>query len=875
MTVSENNRPVAHYDSAIDGFQRGDILPLINDNNNPIPYADKTDIKVTIGDQPAQLNIEYEINNVHPDSVTLLVDVPPQTVVTIYRETVLDQQAEFPQNSKFQSEKMNEALDKICMQQQDQQEAIDRAIKMSNTLVDVSNPVIPDPAEGAVFIWEKDEDEETYHMENYPVVQEIEDFKETVDTEVAEIAAEVAQANTTADNALTTAQSAASDASAAVGTANAASVTANDAKTIAESAANNAVIAVNTAAQANNTANQAQETAVSADAKADSAVATANAADTKADQALTAADEANTKATQALTTANNADANATEALTTANIAIEDSNRALGTAGAASLNAEEALNTANLAYDTANAASTKVDEFEQDIEVVKEAAARIEEIQEVVEEASAAAAAATEAANNATEAAEGATEAATTAIGTAQSAETKADNALTTAQGVDGKATQAMSDAAQALSIANQAQEGVDYLDEKVREIELSKVPNVTLRGELTVSQGQVSGFSTVSYMQFPFVLDLTNTAFQIDFCFTTATDVQTQQNILDSYFGIALAIANGKGLMAISSNGTSWNIGSIAGTMDIQSNTTYYARLTWDGLQYKTFLSTDGVVYTQDMVLVGAVRPYPRTIFIGGCDQVETGHAPHPFLGTINMNKAYMYLNGQLYWQGMDDVGLDTRADLSLSNLDEVGEARFTAKQDALISGTNIKTINNESILGSGNFDVSSIEPLSQEEYDRRKEAGELEEGKYYSTPSDVSLEILSTLYPVGSLYITTNNTCPLQSLGIGTWILEATDRVLQGAGSRGAVGTTIDESLPNITGQIAGGPTRYTTTAPETIGAFSSSIVSTAKQGASGTAYRMYESITLNASDSCPTYQDGAPVQQNAYLINVYRRIS
>lgn len=246
---------------------------------------------------------------------------------------------------------------------------------------------------------------------------------------------------------------------------------------------------------------------------------------------------------------------------------------------------------------------------------------------------------------------------------------------------------------------------IDAVKEKVKEIELSKFPNATIIGEPTIQQGQVSGFSTMSYLQFPFILDLHEKAFQIDMCFTTATNVQTQQNILDSRFGIALAIQNGKGVMAISSNGTNWNIGSTTGTMTLQSNTTYYARLTWDRLQYKTFLSTDGVNYIQDMVLVGAIRPFPTTIYIGGCDQVETGHTPHPFLGTINLNKASLSVMGNVIWQGMDDAGLATRADISLDNLDAAGQAKFDAKQNKLIAGENItidETTNTISATGGG-----------------------------------------------------------------------------------------------------------------------------------------------------------------------------
>ena len=60
-------------------------------------------------------------------------------------------------------------------------------------------------------------------------------------------------------------------------------------------------------------------------------------------------------------------------------------------------------------------------------------------------------------------------------------------------------------------------------------------------------------------------------------------------------------------------------------------------------------------------------------------------------------------------------VGLASRANVSLNNLDEVGETRFSdiydnidTKQDTLVSGTNIKTVNGNSLLGSGNLSVSA-----------------------------------------------------------------------------------------------------------------------------------------------------------------------
>lgn len=56
--------------------------------------------------------------------------------------------------------------------------------------------------------------------------------------------------------------------------------------------------------------------------------------------------------------------------------------------------------------------------------------------------------------------------------------------------------------------------------------------------------------------------------------------------------------------------------------------------------------------------------------------------------------------------QRIVDSIVDNAADKDLSNLTEEGQAKFDAKQAKLVSGTNIKTINGVSILGSGNFEL-------------------------------------------------------------------------------------------------------------------------------------------------------------------------
>lgn len=124
--------------------------------------------------------------------------------------------------------------------------------------------------------------------------------------------------------------------------------------------------------------------------------------------------------------------------------------------------------------------------------------------------------------------------------------------------------------------------------------------------------------------------------------------------------------------------------------------------------------------------------------------------------------------------------------------------------------------------------------------------------------------QLLDVIYPVGSIYITTTTTCPLEALGVGTWELVAEDRVLQGAGTRGAVGTTLEESLPNLKSNSNNILVTNTATGLVKYNADWS--------GTNGTTYPFFIG-DFDASRSSSTYQDGAPVQPDAYLVNIFRR--
>ena len=323
MTVSENINPKVILEGP---FDNGAEL-VFN-----FPYADPEHIKVKEDDTLLTYNVDYEVLS---HSIEGPTPVLSQVVklkkavtgnVTIYRVTPIDQQAEFPQAQKFNSGKLNEALDKICMQQQEQQEAIDRSLKITNSLVGKFDMMLPTPSANDVLRW----DVTGSKLENY----DIKEFEAGVQAQI--------------DIIEDTANAAAANASDAVSTANAATVVANSASSTASTAATNASAAVSTANEASTTANAASAVASAASTTATNAKSTADTAAAKVDQfgeSIDAVIEAAGKINdleEGITTATSAATTATNAANTASAAAESATSAAATATAKAEEVSQAL-----------------------------------------------------------------------------------------------------------------------------------------------------------------------------------------------------------------------------------------------------------------------------------------------------------------------------------------------------------------------------------------------------------------------------------------------------------------------------------------------------------------------------------------------------
>ena len=136
---------------------------------------------------------------------------------------------------------------------------------------------------------------------------------------------------------------------------------------------------------------------------------------------------------------------------------------------------------------------------------------------------------------------------------------------------------------------------------------------------------------------------------------------------------------------------------------------------------------------------------------------------------------------------------------------------------------------------------------------------------------SQLSSNVLSNLqsiYPVGSLYIGTTNTCPIANL-FGTWEKIEEGLCLQSVKGDQVPGTTVGAGLPPITATWGGAPSAY-------VSQFGTGAI----QNINVSGYCGYDTgggqgsgIDFDASRSNPIYGKSDTVQPPAYLVNIWKR--
>lgn len=148
---------------------------------------------------------------------------------------------------------------------------------------------------------------------------------------------------------------------------------------------------------------------------------------------------------------------------------------------------------------------------------------------------------------------------------------------------------------------------------------------------------------------------------------------------------------------------------------------------------------------------------------------------------------------------------------------------------------------------------------------------GGVKVGSGLTVDADGTLSADSALaaYPVGSIFQTVSSTSPAALFG-GTWEQIASERVLMGASSSHAAGTTVKAGLPNITGSFVADVKKGE---HKVSGAFTAGnvIASTGEYNSFSDVYK----FSLDASKSNAIYGRSATVQPAAYYVHIWRRVA
>ena len=158
---------------------------------------------------------------------------------------------------------------------------------------------------------------------------------------------------------------------------------------------------------------------------------------------------------------------------------------------------------------------------------------------------------------------------------------------------------------------------------------------------------------------------------------------------------------------------------------------------------------------------------------------------------------------------------------------------------------------------------------------------GGVKVGSGLTITADGALSADSALaaYPVGSIYQSTQATSPAALFG-GSWEEIASERVLMGASSTHAAGTTAEAGLPNITGQVPSARLWYNDSNWKISGSFA--WTNTRPNGdrysnihdGTESSLEFYQA-DFNASRSSAVYGRSSTVQPAAYYVHIWHRVA
>lgn len=408
----------------------------------------------------------------------------------------------------------------------------------------------------------------------------------------------------------------------------------------------------------------------------------------------------------------------------------------------------------------------------------------------------------------------------------------------------------------------------------------------TVVGSPTITDdGVASGFSTDNYLKCLTNFDFSKN-FSIECLFTTGDDTTTEQHLWETIVGrgINLQVKNNKFALAVG-DGTNW-ISVSSSNSNVTANTSYKAKVIHTLTGYKLYINeveeinipTITTVPTQDLYIcrngyfVGSIDLKHFSITVDGKEVLSGNKTGIDVINDIEIPYTLSKTGSKI----VDVAYRDRVIDL----YEQQGHARYYTideenKNFTLPMGEIYGMIGGSSSTGGSGLELCDIGMalyVDETKGLRRYLNGQIVDRNTNTEAFFTRLQEITTLYP--SLLCTEEEWQTAKTMSafgqVGKFVFNYSgDEVVsvriprvvnvQGLFDLQNLGMTVDESLPNITGRAA------VTLGGSIIadGAFGKStdlsVMST------GSNQGNWTSLNINASRSSSTYQDGAPVQQEA----------
>lgn len=219
----------------------------------------------------------------------------------------------------------------------------------------------------------------------------------------------------------------------------------------------------------------------------------------------------------------------------------------------------------------------------------------------------------------------------------------------------------------------------------------------TMVGSLFTYNNVSKGFSASNYIKLN-PLTIPNSSFETVVCFTTPSSFRTSiaaEHIgfnSEKYTNFELYVIGPstsstektKLQLDVCGNGSSWG-GSIKSLEKLQTNTTYWAKIQWDGSTWSLSLSTDGIQYELQGSCVASFGNLSKNVILGNANM--NSYKTY-FTGSIDMNKSYIKIDDEIVWQPTTDIiTTQTKYLTSITVRDDYSIVGTLNNYDNIISG--------------------------------------------------------------------------------------------------------------------------------------------------------------------------------------------